>query len=110
MHESVKEQSTAILQRAGEERRCTEMKRRRRRVANAVLSTGAEVRLAKCTTGDARGQREEGGRGRGGQGECKDYMSNWLHLDFCLIRPVRKLHFAFLSLGQQAGGELHIPK
>lgn len=25
---------------------------------NAVLSVGAEVRLAKCTTRDARGQRE----------------------------------------------------
>lgn len=29
MHETVEKQSTAILQRAGQERRCAEMKRRR---------------------------------------------------------------------------------
>lgn len=89
MHESVEVQSTAILQRAGEERRCTEMKRRRRKKegCNAVLSRGAEVRLAKCTTGDARGQREGRGGGGGGRGECKDYMSNWLRFDLCLIWP-----------------------
>lgn len=52
--------------------------------------------------------RERGGRGGGGgRGECKDYMSNWLRLDFCLIRPSKELHFFFLFFGQQVGGDLH---
>jgi len=105
MHESVEKQYTAILQRAGEERRCTEMERRG---SNAVLSTGAYIGLAKCTTGDARGQRERRTRRR--RGRCKDYMSNWLHLDFFASFGLEGDDTFFCSLRQQVDGELQSNK
>lgn len=55
MHTSAETQTTATLQRAGEERRCTEMKRS----CNAAKSGGALDTSKMHYRGDAEGQREE---------------------------------------------------